>query len=99
MFCISLLRWALREQTDQASAPQTAAFHGLGSGHGEEASHHVHATTAATHHPEAEDGPSGELTPRRLTSDTVGEHCICMHCTSLTVCTERKGKDKQSTPP
>lgn len=36
------------------------AFHEPGSGHGEEASHHVHVTTVATRHPEAEDGPSGE---------------------------------------
>lgn len=57
-------RWALREQTDQASAPQTVAFHGLGSDHGEEISPCVHATTVATHHLEAEDGPSGELTQR-----------------------------------
>lgn len=56
------LRLVLREQTDQASAPQTAAFHGLDSDHGEEASHHVHATTVAIHHLEAEDGPSGENT-------------------------------------
>lgn len=66
----SFLRWALREQTDQVSAPQTAVSHGLASDHGEEASLRVHATTAATHHPEAEDGPSGEPRPRRLTSHT-----------------------------
>lgn len=55
-------RWLQREQTDRVLAPQTVAFHEPGSGHGEEASLHVHVTTVATHHPEAEDGPSGELT-------------------------------------
>lgn len=55
-------RWLQREQTDQVSAPQTVVSHEPGSGHGEEeASHHVHVTTVATRHPEAEDGPSGEL--------------------------------------
>lgn len=64
-------RWLQREQTDRVLAPQTVAFHEPGSGHGEEASRRVHVTTAATHHPEAEDGPSGELPPRRV---AVGEH-------------------------
>lgn len=78
-------RWAPREQTDRASAPQTAAFPGLGSGHEEEASRRGRATTAATRHPEAEDGPSGELTPGRLCSDTVGRalHLHTLHPESL----------------
>lgn len=67
-------RWALREQTDRVSAPQTAASHELGSDHGEETSHHVHDTTVATHPLEAEDGPSGELTLGHFTFDTWGEH-------------------------
>ncbi|KAF3836081.1 hypothetical protein F7725_028639 [Dissostichus mawsoni] len=69
---MALDEWALREQTDPASAPQTAAFHGLGSGHveaavaeeeveaaEEEASRRGRAITVDTHHPEAEAGPSG----------------------------------------
>lgn len=97
-FKILLLRWALREQTDQASAPQTAAFHGLDSDHGEEASRHVHATTAATRHPEAEDGPSGELTPRRLTCDSVGWESTAprMHSILFTVSTEIEGRTEQT---
>ena len=66
---VPVLRWEPREQTDQASAPQTAVFHGLGSDHGAVASPHAHATTVATHHLEAEDGPSGELSSRHFTSD------------------------------
>lgn len=58
VFC----RWLQREQTDRVLAPQTVAFHEPGSGHGEGASRRVHVTTVATHHPEAEDGPSGEQT-------------------------------------
>lgn len=77
----SVLRWALREQTDQELAPQTAVSQGLGSDHGEETSCLAHATTVATRHPEAEDGPSGELTPRRL---PVGKDCTCMHQITLT---------------
>ena len=49
----------------------------------EEASRRGRAITVDTHHPEAEAGPSGELTPRHLSSETLGEHY--MHCTSLTV--------------
>lgn len=94
LFVLFLLRWALREQTDPVSAPQTAAFHGLGSDHGvaaeeeeaaaaaAEASHHVHATTVATHHPEAEGGPSGELSLRRITSDPTGERRTMSLCCS-----------------
>lgn len=61
-----------REQTDQVLAPQTAAFHVRASDHEEVAFRHVHATTVATHHPEAEDGPSGELTPKPLSSPALG---------------------------
>lgn len=84
MFTV-LIRWAQSGQTDQESAPQTAASHGLGSDHGEEASHHVHATTVAIHHPEAEDGPSGELTCHTAPS------CIVLHqqLTLTTKATER----------
>lgn len=49
-----------REQTDLESAPRTAASRGLASDHGEGTSRPGHATTAATRHPEAEDGPLGE---------------------------------------
>lgn len=78
----SLPRWVLRGQTDQALAPQTAAFHGLGSGHGEETSHRVRATTVATHHPEEEDGPSGEPTVRCFTDE--GE--LHLHALHFTYC-------------
>lgn len=68
-------RWEPREQTDQASAPQTAVSHGLGSGHGEAVFPHVHATTVDTPPPEAEDGPSGEQ--RRLIYQDMSPHAIC----------------------
>lgn len=69
-----------REQTDQALAPRTVVSQGLASDHGEATSRPGRATTAATHHPEAEDGPLGEPTPRRL---PVWTDCTCMHHISL----------------
>ncbi|KAI2649071.1 Polyadenylate-binding protein 2 [Labeo rohita] len=50
-----------REQIALALAPQTAVSLGPASAHGEETSRPGRATTVATHPPEAEDGPSGEL--------------------------------------
>lgn len=75
-------RWVPREQTDQASAPRTVASRGLASDHGEGTSRPGRATTPATRHPEAEDGPLGE--PHAETSPpTVGTHCTCLHWVSL----------------
>lgn len=49
-----------RERIDPVSAPQTVGFLGPGSARVEEVSHLGLGITVDTHHPEEEDGPSGE---------------------------------------
>lgn len=56
----TIFRLEQRERIDPASAPQTAGFLGLGSAHVEEVSRLGLGITADTHHPEEEDGLSGE---------------------------------------